>query len=66
MAEIIVKKPVESAPMPEARTTAPAEDDLLDPDVSVENPPMCNIRTVEVEFVRAGYRPPKIVDNPED
>jgi hypothetical protein len=66
MAEVVVNKTVEAAPIPQAEKTVPPEDDLLDLDIYVERPPARNIRTVEVEFVRTGYRPPKIVDNPED
>ena len=70
MTDVSVRKPADTPPTlsPQTDTVALATDAnaLPDEEVLLVTPPPRPTKTVRVQFVRAGYRLPKIVAEPKD
>ncbi len=66
----VLKNPFEPSPTEPSPTGRPMPadypEDLLDQDAVVEGSPGRILKSVQVRFVKAGYRKPKIADDLED
>ena len=70
MSDTVLSQPGETTLTPrqatDDRTHYGDREASIEEDVRIENPPRRPSKTSQATFVRAGYRAPKIVDDPEN